>query len=756
MRPCDITKTLELLPKDLDATYERILARIEDIYSSEALAALKWLTLAARPLFLEEVLEAAIVQLGTQSPVDEERRLGPADLLTILTGLVTLDPPLEHSHTFQEKQHVLSLAHFSVREFLMNERTKNSVAKAFTINTSISEDFITQSSLEYIRHCAKSRAEYRLLPLIKYASSHWGRHLSCISSDHNEQACQLAFAIFNDLDLASFWLCIERDKFQPEPLGRGTRLYPTAIFWKCYPLWVSVTSGILRLSELFLSANSPVEDMPTMGYFLVAAVRRKDVMMVKLLLKHKANPTGALLSAIEVQKDDIIQELISHNVRATPREFVRAARISSGNAIEAILTTAEDIGYEDLAIALGESLTNRDGRLTEILMSDLTNSSGRFPNKHPQMLDRDYIYWHLNRIAASNNLPKVVTLLAGSRSSFQISTHNLEFVLVIAAEAGYSGVARAVLSAPGLIWSAYALTSAAITATRGMHSRVVGEIYPYLSVRDITECKLFHVAISVGCRPVIHRLLIGKFRSQGSGYWNDDKALLLAALRDDDVTVTKLLSNGAARASLDSLADANVRRQLIKEMLELGSGSGKIDPWRLVAGGSRTAMDYQFSSASIGLNNAQIPQSMSLVPLRARPSPGTNSKYPMALVLQNGMSQLKMALLGKNWQLSLFAINVTLRKAGLLLDVEFTSTPSDGCPGSGLREWLPTGNMFISHENGRTLFKISVRDMVEKRKGRRKLIGPSRPPSGFDGLRVSGLIRKSGKLLHSLLLGYKF
>jgi ankyrin repeat protein len=617
----------------------------------------------------------------------------------------------------------------------MNEGIKNSVAKAFTINSSISQDFITQSSLEYIQHCAKSQAEYGLLPLIEYASSHWGRHLSCISSDHNEQACQLAFSIFNDMDLASFWLSIERDKFQPEPLGRGTRLYPTANFWKCYPLWVSVTSGILRLSELFLSANSPVEDMPTIGCFLDAAVRRKDVLMVKLLLKHRANPAGALLSAIEAQKDDIIQELISHNIRATPREFVRAAGISSGNAIKAILSTAEDIGYGDLAIALGESLINHDGRLTEILMSDLTNSSGRFPNKHQRMQDRDYIYWHLNRHAASNDLPEVVTLLAGSRSSFPISTHNLEFVLMIAAEAGHSRVARAVLSAPGLIWSTDALTSAAITATRGTHDRVVREIASHLSSRDITECKLLHVAISVGCQPVIHWLLVGKRRSHGSGYWNDDKALLLAALRDDDATVTKLLSNGATRASLDSLADANVRRQLIEEMFELGSGSGKIDSWRLVAGDPGTAMDYQFNSASVGLTNAQLPESMSLVSLRAEPSPGSNS---MALVLQNGMSQLKMALLRQDWQCSLFMINDTLRKAGLMLDVEFTRIPSGRHRSPWLRQWLPTGNMFITHMNCRPLLKISVRDMAEKRQRRRRLIGPSRPPSGLDAWRFFG------------------
>jgi hypothetical protein len=148
----------------------------------------------------------------------------------------------------------------------------------------------------------------------------------------------------------------------------------------------------LRLTELFLNADSPVADMPSIGYFLDTAVRRKDILMVKLLLEHKANPAGALLSAIEAQKDDITQELIDHSIQATPRELLRAARISSENAFKAILSTAKDIGYKDLAIALSESLFNPYGRLTRILMSDLTNPSGRFPNKHQRMLDRDYIY----------------------------------------------------------------------------------------------------------------------------------------------------------------------------------------------------------------------------------------------------------------------------------------------------------------------------------------------------------------------------
>lgn len=61
MRPCDVVSVLDTLPRDLDATYDRILAKIDILYYREDFAALQWLTFAARPLYIEEVAEACVL-----------------------------------------------------------------------------------------------------------------------------------------------------------------------------------------------------------------------------------------------------------------------------------------------------------------------------------------------------------------------------------------------------------------------------------------------------------------------------------------------------------------------------------------------------------------------------------------------------------------------------------------------------------------------------------------------------------------------
>jgi len=94
MRPCDIVKVLDTLPRDLDTTYDRILARIDTLYSHEAFAALQWLTFAVRPLYIEEVAEACIINPKASVPLDPDRQMSPLDIADILCGLVVIEPAL--------------------------------------------------------------------------------------------------------------------------------------------------------------------------------------------------------------------------------------------------------------------------------------------------------------------------------------------------------------------------------------------------------------------------------------------------------------------------------------------------------------------------------------------------------------------------------------------------------------------------------------------------------------------------------------
>ena len=79
------------LPTTLDATYERMLTGIEDVYLEEALVLLRWLAYARSPLSLGELAEATIVDTKSDGFVDVDNRGDVKDTLDILSGLVVLE-----------------------------------------------------------------------------------------------------------------------------------------------------------------------------------------------------------------------------------------------------------------------------------------------------------------------------------------------------------------------------------------------------------------------------------------------------------------------------------------------------------------------------------------------------------------------------------------------------------------------------------------------------------------------------------------
>lgn len=105
MTAVQIRKTLDDLPRDLDATYLRILLRIDENEWEVVRQALYWLVAALLPLRLCQVLEGLSVDLGRRvldrgsGPVH-----GPA-LLDALGSLVTYD----------ELTDLVTLSHASVK-----------------------------------------------------------------------------------------------------------------------------------------------------------------------------------------------------------------------------------------------------------------------------------------------------------------------------------------------------------------------------------------------------------------------------------------------------------------------------------------------------------------------------------------------------------------------------------------------------------------------------------------------------------------
>ena len=92
-------ETLAELPKDLDATYDRILTNIREKDREIARTVLRLIAVAYRPLTIEEMYEALTIDCEKED-INENKKLKNAlALLKICSSLVEL------SYVFYLKQH---------------------------------------------------------------------------------------------------------------------------------------------------------------------------------------------------------------------------------------------------------------------------------------------------------------------------------------------------------------------------------------------------------------------------------------------------------------------------------------------------------------------------------------------------------------------------------------------------------------------------------------------------------------------------
>lgn len=205
------------MPKTLDGTYHRILQDIPEESQGHARRALWWLVEARRPLTVEEVAEAAVLDPSIEIPFDpEERFFDPHnDIIEILGSLVSvvrveneIEPSTPVSvgaitaSTITSLSDQLRLSHFSVKEYLISERISQSadiVVRVFHASQQLTDRFILKGCLEYIFHYSESDdkeendEDLEQFPLLRYACEYWCMHAdaSVIEDDVEEALLRL-------------------------------------------------------------------------------------------------------------------------------------------------------------------------------------------------------------------------------------------------------------------------------------------------------------------------------------------------------------------------------------------------------------------------------------------------------------------------------------------------------------------------------------------------------------------------------------
>ena len=175
----ELRQALRSLPKSLDDTYKRILCDIDESHYQYAFKILQWLTYSARPLRLQEVAEVIAIDHNENPRFDPEIRLPePQDILTICSSLISLE--LESADLDDNKDKVLRLAHFSVKEYLVSDRILQGEAKQYSIQEMDAHISIQNDCLAYLLEISRlnplnSQCHVNF-PLAKYAAMYWTQH----------------------------------------------------------------------------------------------------------------------------------------------------------------------------------------------------------------------------------------------------------------------------------------------------------------------------------------------------------------------------------------------------------------------------------------------------------------------------------------------------------------------------------------------------------------------------------------------------
>jgi ankyrin repeat protein len=166
----EVLEALELLPSGLHAIYSRMLLRIPAERRSASQAILRWVTMTARPLQLQE-LAGAVGILVVSPPMTVDR--ATRDAITNCGPLVKVQG--------QE----INLVHQSARDYLLRtERDSDAVLEAFQITVDSSHleltqkclDCIAQSSLQQRVVSIDAKLDCQEPPLLRYATLHWPKY----------------------------------------------------------------------------------------------------------------------------------------------------------------------------------------------------------------------------------------------------------------------------------------------------------------------------------------------------------------------------------------------------------------------------------------------------------------------------------------------------------------------------------------------------------------------------------------------------
>ena len=171
----EVFETLRALPRGLPAIYSRMLLQIERSRRRTSSVIIRWVTMAVRPLTLQELAAAIGIQSSALLTIEQAVR----DQVALCGFFLNVS-----------KQEV-DLVHQSARDYLLRkEPDSDAVLEEFRIKPEEAHlelartcfDCITHSALQYAPLDLGNVSYLQESPLLRYAALYWPEHARCCST----------------------------------------------------------------------------------------------------------------------------------------------------------------------------------------------------------------------------------------------------------------------------------------------------------------------------------------------------------------------------------------------------------------------------------------------------------------------------------------------------------------------------------------------------------------------------------------------
>ena len=333
--PPSVRGILEELPETLDETYERVLRDINKANREYACRLLQCLTVAVRPLRVEELAEVLAIDFNAPAAHGGIPQLNPNWRWTdhhqaVLSTCSSLIAIVEDGDS-----QVVHFSHFSVKEFLISDRLARSSGDVprYHIALESAHTILAQACLGVLLrldNCVDRRNSSGI-PLVKYAARHLFDHAGF---EKVASHLRIVMEYFFDEDKPHWaaWTRIQEidvswERFTPYGRAKGA-----------FPLYYASLGGFYDLAR-YLVGKHPEHINASGGRLvtpLMAALHEKHFQVAELLHQHGADvdvrgQSNATLLAVACVTGilEVVQWLLNHGADVNAQSKETCAPIHS-------------------------------------------------------------------------------------------------------------------------------------------------------------------------------------------------------------------------------------------------------------------------------------------------------------------------------------------------------------------------------------------------------------------------------------------